>query len=242
MRSVLVNFIILWSCGNCVLAQQGYRYEVPTTTFNVPLEAPTSTINPGDDDYFVDLSDDNVTTTTTTEGRIVVTTGVPQVRPPDSTYGLPNFSPGEPLGPGGENETSSSNPTEDNCMNMDAERNRNLVEGFYRISLEEKRPDLLSMYLAEDYLNHSPFSEGRGRADFYRILTDRFANEPSQRVRFFRITTVDDIVWAHSSWNLNGTRYSVMDLWTVNCDGLLQEHWDVLQDINITTRNPVAFF
>lgn len=165
---------------------------------------------------------------------------------PGTDYGPPAFKPGEPLDytmyTRSESKSEKQIVGSQACRNMDPEHNRNLVEGFYRISLEEKKPELLPMYLAEDYLNHSPYSEKPGRDDFHRILTGPFANEPSQKVRFLRITPVDDIVWAHSTWMLNGIKYSVMDLWTVNCDGLLQEHWDVLQDTKIPTRNPVAFF
>lgn len=165
-------------------------------------------------------------------------------KPPGQQYGPPGYSPGTPLGLSSYGGYSHSESGTTQCKNQDLERNKQLVMDFYQTALRDKRPDLMYKFLAEDYLNHNPFSNERGRQDFERILTvGQLAPEPSQTVQFYRVDAVDDWVWVHCSFNIQGRKFAVMDIFQINCDGLMQEHWDVLQDTtSVMTSNPVPFF
>lgn len=167
-----------------------------------------------------------------------------------TAYGPLGYTAGEPIG-----STTGSIEDEDLpiqrtlqppsiCNNTDLERNKRHVMDFYQTALREKRADLMKNFLAEDYLNHNPFSNERGREDFVKILTERqLAAEPSQTVEFHRVDAIDDRVWVHCSFNIRGRKFAVMDIFQVNCDGLFGEHWDVLQDTtSVPTKNPVAYF
>lgn len=170
--------------------------------------------------------------------------GRPDGSEPSTKYGPPGHTPGEPLGLADSGYGDSGTSTKSTCNNTDPERNKRLVMDFYNTALRDKRPDLMDRFLAEDYLNHNPFSMERGRQDFVNILTvGPLSPEPSQTVGFKRVDAIDDVVWVHCSFNINGKKYAVMDIFQINCDGLMQEHWDVLQDTtNVQTKNPVPFF
>ncbi|CAL8100383.1 unnamed protein product [Orchesella dallaii] len=162
---------------------------------------------------------------------------------PDTTYGVPGFTPGEPIDfftYSGNNGASSSSGNS-GCKSSDENANKQLVMRFYQEALGDKKVEVANM-LALDYINHNPFSSGPGRDNFVKLLKGPLAQAPNQKIDFKRVIADGDMVWTHSTWELGGKKYAAADIFQINCDGLIQEHWDVLQDINIPTMNPHPFF
>lgn len=162
----------------------------------------------------------------------------------DQMYGPPDFTPGEPL----DHYTASASETESfsviaYCNNTDLATNKQLVKDFYQNVFGDKRVDLLDRYVASDVVNHNPM-EVDGREKLVKRLKGPFGQGPPTKIDFKRISAEEDLVWLHSRIPLpalNAT-YAVVDIFRINCAGMIQERWDVMQEISGKSENPHAFF
>lgn len=168
--------------------------------------------------------------------------------PPDTEYGPPGFTPGEPL----DHYSSSSNDDPviqiapvpfSACLNNDLASNKQLVLDFYQNVFGDKRFDLVERYVAKDVINHNPM-EADGIESLRELLKGPLGQGPRTKVDFKRISAEGDLVWLHSRIPvpaLNVT-YAIVDIFRINCKGLVQEHWDVIQDTNVESKNSHPFF
>ena len=118
-----------------------------------------------------------------------------------------------------------------------ASRNANALLGLYEMMLNERRPmDAVRKFLAPDYIQHNPRlpdgAEGTGRAFEQRALTN-----PDMRVVVHRIVASGDYVCAHVNFmgiysnDPSDPGVAGVDIFRFDDDGLIREHWDVLQPV-----------
>jgi predicted SnoaL-like aldol condensation-catalyzing enzyme len=123
------------------------------------------------------------------------------------------------------------------------ERNKATVLAFYQAAINDKDFNAASAYLGEHYTQHNPAiadgAEGlRGRIDFIR---ERF---PELRAEVRTIVAEGDLVTAH----VHGVREpgqrgtAIVDIFRLDGNGRLVEHWDVMQDIPEHAENPNGMF
>jgi predicted SnoaL-like aldol condensation-catalyzing enzyme len=90
--------------------------------------------------------------------------------------------------------------------------------------------DAFDELIVEDYVQHNPQADNGLRA-----VKDFFAPVGPVDVEVHRVIADGDLVAVHShyrTWNSAG-----VDLFRVNDDGKIIEHWDVLQEVPETTAS-----
>jgi len=123
------------------------------------------------------------------------------------------------------------------------ERNKEAVLAFYQAAINDKDFDAASAYLGEHYTQHNPAiadgAEGlKGRID---LIRERF---PELQAEVKKIVAEGDLVIAH----VHGVREpgqrgtAIVDIFRLDENGKLVEHWDVMQDIPDHAENPNGMF
>lgn len=123
-----------------------------------------------------------------------------------------------------------------------AEANRRLVLEFYEGVFVRRDLSVAERLLAEGYIQHNPRVPD-GRAAFIAVFTRVLAANPTGRSRVVRSAAEGDLVWlhVHSQANPNDRGRAIVDIFRV-ADGLIVEHWDVVQDVPETAANNNSMF
>lgn len=123
------------------------------------------------------------------------------------------------------------------------ERNKRTVLAFYQAAINDKDFEAASAYLGERYTQHNPaIADGaaglKGRIE---LLRERF---PALRAEVKKIVAEGDLVMAHvyavRAPGRRGT--AVVDIFRLDGNGRIVEHWDVMQDIPEHAENPNGMF
>jgi predicted SnoaL-like aldol condensation-catalyzing enzyme len=119
-----------------------------------------------------------------------------------------------------------------NSMKDQTEVNTEMVQDFYNLSLNLKKPEeAVKKHLGPYYRQHNPGAADGGEAfiAFVRGFTGAF---PELHFDFRRFIAEGDLVVVHSHLVRHpGDRgIAVMDIFRIEKDKIV-EHWDVLQDV-----------
>jgi predicted SnoaL-like aldol condensation-catalyzing enzyme len=120
--------------------------------------------------------------------------------------------------------------------------NKQAVLGFYQAALNDKDFDAAQKFLAPHYKQHNPtLPDG---AEGIRKLTEILrARAPKMHVDIKHIFAVDDFVIIHSHSVSDPAKpgRAIADFYRMK-DGLIAEHWDVIQDIPEHSANDNGMF
>ena len=124
--------------------------------------------------------------------------------------------------------------------NQRLEANKKLVANMYQELFGDKNVESIKKYIAEDYIQHNP-SAADGRQALIDVATKWFKGAPKEKINIQHIGADKDLVFIHLKSHLGTKTFSVIDIFRIK-DGMIVEHWDVMQEVPEKSANNHPMF
>ncbi|MEM7472254.1 MAG: nuclear transport factor 2 family protein [Pseudomonadota bacterium] len=125
----------------------------------------------------------------------------------------------------------------------DAETDKANVIAFYKMMFNDCKPaDAIAQYAGAEYIQHNAHVAD-GKAAFIDYFERMAREHPGKRVEVKRAFSDDNhvILHCHQIWP-NGPDYAGIDIFRLDADGKVVEHWDVLQEMPEHSANDNGMF
>ncbi|MHA3978760.1 nuclear transport factor 2 family protein [Halovulum sp. GXIMD14794] len=125
----------------------------------------------------------------------------------------------------------------------DLEQNKRNVIAFYEMMFNDCEPaKAIAAYVGDEYIQHNPHVED-GKQGFIDYFERMAAEYPGKKVIVKRAFAEGDhvILHCHQIWP-EGLEYAGIDIFRLDENGKVVEHWDVLQEITGQSKNDNGLF
>ena len=125
---------------------------------------------------------------------------------------------------------------------MDLEKNKKNAVVFYQTAYEGNPKLAVEKYVGEEYIQHNP--DVANGTDGFIAYFERMQREyPNKSISFVRCIAQGDLValHTHQTWPGND-QYVTMDFFRFDDDGKIVEHWDAIQQIPKSSKNPNTMY
>jgi predicted SnoaL-like aldol condensation-catalyzing enzyme len=114
------------------------------------------------------------------------------------------------------------------------DRNKANVTAFYDLAFNQGRPrEAIEKYTGATYIQHNPEVKD-GKEGFIEYFEQLARDFPGKWVKFRRVLAEGDLVAVHCESEFPGfaqPHWAGMDIFRLDTDGRIVEHWDVLQAV-----------
>ncbi len=125
------------------------------------------------------------------------------------------------------------------------ERNKQNAMAFYDLMFNQCKPaEAVERYVGATYIQHNP-AVGDGKQAFIDYFVRMAAEFPGKQVVFKRAIAEGDLVVLHCQqlWpTCEDKEWAGIDIFRMDQNGKVLEHWDVLQVVPAESANPNTLF